>query len=321
MAVQDLSPTARPEGATVEAPPPEATAERHGWKWLLCAPALLILVFAASGPLLIVLVYSFLTPAGFGGVIWEFSLDAWFRVFFSRDIFDPDAVGPNRAHLAIFWRSVSLAFQTTLICAVLGFPTAWFIATRPQRSRGLWLFLITIPFWTNLLIRTFAIQEVIRNQGLINTILLQTGAIDAPIQMLYTDFAILVGMAYVFLPLMVLPLYAAMDKLDIRLLEAGYDLYASRLAVLRHIVLPLVKPGFIAGSILVFIPAIGAYVTPRILGGGRNMMLGNLIELQFGQGRNWPLGAALAMTLLIIVVAALVMYMRYVGRQEEGRRQ
>jgi spermidine/putrescine transport system permease protein len=126
-------------------------------------------------------------------------------------------------------------------------------------------------------------------------------------------------MAYVFLPLMVLPLYAAMDKMDFRLLEAGYDLYASRVRVLWHVILPLVKPGFIAGSILVFIPSIGAYVTPRVLGGGRSMMLGNLIGLQFGQGRNWPLGAALAMVLLIIVVVALVFYLRVANRDTGGR--
>ena len=298
-------------------PPPAAPQERHGWKWLLCAPALTILIFAASGPLLIVLTYSFLTPGSFGGVTWQFSTEGWFRVFFARDIFDPDQVSLNTAHLSIFWRSVSLSFQTTVICAVLGFPTAWFIATRPPQTRAVWLFLITIPFWTNLLIRTFAIQEVIRNQGLINTVLLKIGIVSQPIQMMYTDFAILLGMAYVFLPLMVLPLYAAMDKLDIRLLEAGYDLYASRLRVLWHIVLPLVKPGFIAGSILVFIPSIGSYVTPRVLGGGRNMMLANLIELQFGQGRNWPLGAALATTLLILVLVALIVYLRAVNRAPE----
>ena len=295
-------------------------APSHGWNWLLCAPALLILVLAASGPLLIIAVYSFLAPGDFGGVRWAFSTEGWFRVFFSRDIFEPEIVSLNSAHATIFWRSISLAFQTTVICAVLGFPTAWFIATRPKGSREIWLFLITIPFWTNLLIRTFAIQEVIRNQGLINTSLLQTGVVAAPIQMMYTDFAILLGMAYVFLPLMVLPLFAAMGKLDMRLLEAAYDLYASRWQVLRRIVFPLVRPGFIAGSILVFIPAIGAYVTPRLLGGGRNMMLGNLIELQFGQGRNWPLGAALALTLLVIVLAALVAYIRVVDRDRGDER-
>ena len=293
--------------------------ESHRWKWLLCAPALTILVLAASGPLLIVLVYSFLTPGNMGGVIWEFSTEGWFRVFFRRDIFDPEDVSLNTAHLTILWRSVWLSLQTTVICAVLGFPTAWFIATRPANTRTVWLFLITIPFWTNLLIRTFAIQELIRNSGTINTLLIWAGVIDAPIQMLFSEFAILLGMAYVFLPLMVLPLYAAMDKLDFRLVEAGYDLYASRLQVLRHVILPLVKPGFIAGSILVFIPSIGAYVTPRVLGGGRTLMLGNLIDLQFGQGRNWPLGAALAITLLVIVVGALMLYLRTLNRDEGGR--
>ena len=296
----------------------EERKESHAWKWLLCTPALIVLVLAASGPLLIVLIYSFLTPGNMGGVNWEFSTEAWFRVFFRRDIFDPENVTWNEAHLTIFWRSIWLSLQTTLLCAFLGFPTAWFIATRPPNTRAIWLFMITIPFWTNLLIRTFAIQEVIRNSGTINTLLLRLGVIESPIQMMYTDFAILLGMAYVFLPLMVLPLYAAMDKLDFRLVEAGYDLYASRLKVLWHVILPLVKPGFIAGSILVFIPAIGAYVTPRVLGGGRTMMLGNLIALQFGQGRNWPLGAALAMLLLVIVVAALVFYLRWANR-EEGR--
>jgi len=292
----------------------------NGWKWLLCAPALVVLILAASGPLLIVAVYSFLSPGNMGGVSWEFTTEAWFRVFFRRDIFEPDLVTWNDAHLTVFRRSVWLSLQTTIICAFLGFPTAWFIATRPPASRTFWLFLITIPFWTNLLIRTFAIQEMIRNNGTINSVLMWTGIIDSPIQMMFTDFAVLIGMAYVFLPLMVLPLYAAMDKMDFRLVEAGYDLYASRFRVLWHVILPMVKPGFVAGSILVFIPAIGAYVTPRVLGGGRTMMLGNLIALQFGQGRNWPLGAALAMLMLIVVVGTLVFYLRALNRMEAARR-
>lgn len=270
--------------------------------------------------MLIVAVYSFLSPGNMGGVSWEFTLEAWFRVFFRRDIFEPDLVEWNTAHLQVFWRSIWLSLQTTFICAFLGFPTAWFIATRPRHTRTIWLFLITIPFWTNLLIRTFAIQEMIRNNGTINAVLMWTGLIDSPIQMMFTEFAVLLGMAYVFLPLMVLPLYAAMEKMDFSLVEAGYDLYASRLNVLWHVILPQVKPGFIAGSILVFIPAIGAYVTPRILGGGRTMMLGNLIALQFGQGRNWPLGAALALLMLVAVVGALIFYLRVVGRNDEVRR-
>lgn len=293
--------------------------ERHGWKWLLSAPALVVLIVAASGPLLIVAVYSVLSPGDQGGISWVFSSEAWFRVFMSRDIFDPEVVTLNSAHMTVFWRSIWLSLQTTFFCAFLGFPTAWFIATRPPSSRTLWLFLITIPFWTNLLIRTFAIQELIRNSGTINSILMWSGLIERPIQMLYSDFAVLLGMSYVFLPLMILPLYAAMDKLDFRLVEAGYDLYASRLQVLRHVIIPMVKPGFIAGSILVFIPSIGAYVTPRVLGGGRTMMMGNLIGLQFGQGQNWPLGAALSVLLLVIVVGALIFYLKVVNREEAPR--
>ena len=284
---------------------------------LLTTPALIVLFCAASGPLLIMLVYSFLKPGDYGGVQWAFSTEGWANVLLQRDIFD-DTLSIADAHLTILWRSVSLSIYTTLVAFILGFPTAYFIATRSPERRNLWLFLITIPFWTNLLIRTFAIMEMIRNQGLINTALLATGIVEAPIQILFTDFAIMLGMTYVYLPLMVLPIYASMEKFDFRLVEAAYDLYATRLQVLRRIIIPLVKPGIVAGSILVFIPSLGAYVTPRILGGGKNMMLGNLIALQFGQGRNWPLGAALSLTLLAIVMVALLVYVRGVGKSENG---
>lgn len=288
------------------------TREIRG-RWLLSAPALVIIALASIGPLAIVLVYSFLAPGSYGDVIWEFSPDAWLSVFLKRDIFD-NTLSFADAHLSIFWRSLRLSFLTTLIALLLGFPTAYFIATRSARTREIWLFLITIPFWTNLLIRTFAIQELIRNEGIVNNLLLKIGVIGEPIQMMFTDFAILLGMAYVYFPLMVLPLYASMEKIDFRLVEAGYDLYATRWHVLRHVIVPLTRPGIIAGSILVFIPTLGAYVTPRVLGGGRNLMLGNLIELQFGQGRNWPLGAALSMTMLAIVLLALMVYVRVATR-------
>ena len=153
-------------------------------------------------------------------------------------------------------------------------------------------------------------MEVIRNQGILNTFLIHFGLISEPIQILYTDTAVLIGMTYVYLPLMVLPLYAAIDRFDFRLIEAGYDLYASRWQVLRGVILPIIKPGIVAGSILVFIPSLGAYVTPRVLGGGKNMMIGNFIELQFGQGQNWPLGAALSTLLLLVVLVSLIVYTR-----------
>ncbi|WP_300036812.1 ABC transporter permease [uncultured Roseobacter sp.] len=284
-------------------------------RWMLLAPALTILLLAASGPLLITLVYSFLTPGAYGGVEWQLSFDAWFNVIMQRDIFD-ETLGWSDAHLSIFWRSVKLSLLTTVACVFFGFPTAYFIATRPKKQRDLWMLLIIIPFWTNLLIRTFAVVELIRNEGTVNSVLIALGIIDEPIQMLFTEFSIVLGMVYVYLPLMVLPLYASMERLDFSLIEAGYDLYATRLQVLRRIILPLVKPGLIAGSILVFVPSLGAYVTPRVMGGGNQLMIGNLIELQFGQGRNWPLGAALSITLLAVVMIALLAYVRAAGNEE-----
>lgn len=291
----------------------EKTASRT--RWFLLSPALFILIFAASGPLLIVILYSFLTPGDYGGVVWEFSGQAWFNVVAERDFFD-DTLSFSDAHLSIFWRSVKLSLMTTIVAFLVGFPTAYFIATRPKESRDIWMLLIMIPFWTNLLIRTFAVMEIIRNEGVLNSILVGIGIIDQPIQILFTEFAVTLGMFYVYLPLMVLPIYASMERLDFSLVEAAYDLYASRWRVLRRVIFPLTRPGIIAGSILVFVPSLGAYVTPRVLGGGKQLMLGNLIELQFGQGRNWPLGAALSITLLAIVMVALLFYVRAAGKED-----
>ncbi len=289
---------------------------RNGW--LLSLPAIVVLTIAASGPLLIILLYSFLEGGTHGNVVWSFSTEGWSSILWTKDIFTDSYVWAD-AHLAIFWRSVKLSLMTTLITFVVGFPTAWFIATRSPKARAFWLFLITIPFWTNLLIRTYAINEVIRVEGVLNLALMQLGIITEPLRLIYTDTAIFIGMAYVYLPLMVLPLFAAIDRFDMRLLEAGYDLYASRWHILRKIILPIVKPGIIAGSILVFVPSLGAYVTPRVLGGGKQMMIGNLIELQFGQGKNWPLGAALSLTLLLIVTVALLYYVRVAnGEKKHG---
>jgi spermidine/putrescine transport system permease protein len=302
--------------------PAQVLSESHrrdvAARWMLSAPALFILTIGAVGPLLVVVLYSVFAKADYGGVKpWEFSSEGWFNVFFQKDIFD-DAVTVADAHLSILWRSVKLSLITTLLTLIVGFPTAYYISTQTPKRRELLVFMITIPFWTNILIRTFAMQQVIRNEGVINTLLKWLGLIDNPIQILYTDWAIFFGMLYVYLPLMVLPLYASMEKIDFRLVEAGYDLYATRFQVLHRIIIPLVKPGIIAGSILVFIPSLGAYVTPRILGGGKNLMLGNLIDLQFGQGKNWPLGAALSVTLMVIVMAALLFYVRSASKSGVG---
>jgi spermidine/putrescine transport system permease protein len=278
-------------------------------RWALIGPALIVIGLFGIVPLLITLVYSFLVAGGYGGVEWKFSTDAYVQFLFDRDIFDgtlhfvPD-------YLGIFWRSILLAGLTTLGCLLVGFPTAYFMATRPPAQRNLWVFLMTIPFWTNLLIRTYAIMLIIRDEGLINDFLKGIGLIDRPITILYTNFAILLGLLYSFLPFMVLPLYASLEKLDFRLVEAGFDLYASRGKVLRRIIIPLAKPGIIAGCLLVFIPGLGSYITPLLLGGGGSLMIGNLIALQFGTSRDWPFGSALAFILMAVVLIALMFYAR-----------
>jgi spermidine/putrescine transport system permease protein len=292
--------------------------QRVRTRWALVAPAMIIIGIFGILPLIIIVIYSFLVAGTYGGVVWQFSPDGYFSFLFERDIFDgtlkfvPD-------YLEIFWRSIWLAGLTTIGCLILGFPTAYFMATRPPAQRNYWVFLITLPFWTNLLIRTYAIMLIIRDEGLINDLLRGVGLIEKPAHILYTNFAIILGLFYSFLPFMVLPLYASLEKHDFRLVEAGFDLYATRGKVLRRIIIPLAKPGIVAGCLLVFIPALGAYITPLILGGGGELMIGNLIGLQFGTSRNWPFGSALAVILLVTVMLALLVYVRNgTDRQQVG---
>ena len=282
----------------------------------LLAPGLFVILCIGVMPLSIVLVYSFLEPGDFGGVSWTFSLDAYIQILFEEDIFD-ETMTFTTDYLQIFGRSVLLAFCTGVACLLLGFPTAYFIATRSPAMRNVWLFMITIPFWTNLLIRTYAMLLILRDQGVINMSLIKIGLIDRAIPILYTDFAVGLGLVYAYLPFMVLPIYASLEKLDFRLVEAGYDLYASRFKVLKRIIIPLAKPGIAAGCILVFIPSLGAYITPAVLGGGKTLMIGNLIELQFGQARNWPFGSAIALVLMVMVLLSLFIYLRQ-GSKKEG---
>ena len=275
----------------------------------LSAPSVTIVVLFGILPLLIMVIYSFLEAGEYGGVVWKFSTEAYVSFLFTRDIFDGTLTfSPD--YLIIFLRSMVFALATTVICLALGFPTAYFMATRPPSQRTIWVFLITIPFWSNLLVRTIAVMITIRDEGLINDFLLWLGLIDKPIVMLYTNFAMMLGLLYSFLPFMVLPLYASLEKMDFRLVEAGFDLYATRGKVLRRIIIPLAKPGIVAGCLLVFVPAIGAYVTPLILGGGKHLIIGDLIALQFGSARNWPLGSAQALILMAGVLIALLIYVR-----------
>lgn len=292
------------------APVHDALERRHRrTRWALASPALLLIGIFGIVPLVIILIYSFLKPATYGGVELEFSTAAYMQFLFEKDIFD-ETWHFNPDYLQIIGRSILLAALTTIACLIIGFPTAYFMATRPPAQRNFWVFLITLPFWTNLLIRTFAILLILRDDGVINGVLLWLGIIDRPLIMIYTDLAIGLGLFYSFLPFMVLPLYASMEKLDFRLVEAGFDLYATRGKVLRRIVIPLAKPGIVAGCLLVFIPAIGAYIAPLLLGGGKDLMIGNLIALQFGSSRNWPFGSAVALILMAGVLLSLMLYAR-----------
>ena len=286
-------------------------------RWGLLAPALIVIGIFGLAPLSISLIYSFLEPGTYGGVKWVFSPDAYIQFLFERDIFD-DTLTFNSAYLSIFGRSFGLAFVTMITTLVLGFPVAYFIAARPEHQRNFWLFAVTLPFWTNLLIRTYSMMLIVRDEGFINNALMGIGLIETPMPMIYTDGAVLLGLTYSYLPFMILPIYASLEKFDFRLLEAGHDLYATRIRVMRHIVIPLTKPGVIAGCALVFIPALGAYITPELLGGGKKLMIGNMIALQFGSGRNWPFGSAAALILMSIVLIALLVSLRSGGNRETG---
>lgn len=284
---------------------------------LLLAPALVVVAVFGLFPLTITLIYSVLEPGTYGGVNWVLSGEAYVQFLFERDMFD-DTLGFTTSYLQIFGRSIGLAFGATVGALILGFPTAYFIASKPPEQRNLWLFLVTLPFWTNLLIRTYAMLLIIRDEGLINLSLKGIGVIDKPIGILYTDTAVFLGLIYSYLPFMVLPLYASLEKLDFRLVEAAYDLYANRFQVLRRIIIPMAKPGIVAGCILVFIPGLGAYITPELLGGGKKLMIGNMIALQFGSSRNWPFGSAAALILMAVVMVALLFYLRSTSREAPG---
>ncbi|MFZ9199696.1 MAG: ABC transporter permease [Paracoccaceae bacterium] len=262
-------------------------------------------------PVLLMAVYSFLTKEFRGGVIWEFTLAAYDQFFLNRGLFGDEPPVIEWTYITIFWRSIWQAAVATLICLAVGFPTAWFIATRPPKSRAIWLFLITVPYWVNLLIRTVSLKFLIRDNGPLNESLMAMGLISDPLPLVNTNLAVQLGLFYSYLPFMVLPIYAAVERYNFALSEAAADLYANRWVTLREIVLPVVKPGIIAGCILVFVPSLGAFLAPDLLGGAKTFMIGSLIDEQFrGSQGNWPFGAAAAMILMTLVLIVLLIYAR-----------
>jgi len=269
----------------------------------LLAPATLWLGLFFLAPLLIVLVYSFGTSGVYGGITLGFNPANYLKVF------DP-------LYLEIVGRTFVLAALNTLLCLLLGYPLAYYIAMKARRRRNLLILLVMVPFWTSFLIRAYAWVVILGGNGVANKTLQFLGILDEPANLIFTPGAVAVGMAYAYLPFMILPLYAALEKFDVRLKEAAQDLGASKWHTFWRVTFPLSMPGVIAGSILVFIPSAGEFVIPDLLGGSRTVMVGNLVQQQFLQARDWAFGSALAMILAALLLAAILFYVRRVGTEK-----
>ncbi|WP_232437094.1 ABC transporter permease [Burkholderia ubonensis] len=256
-------------------------------------------------PMIVLAVVSLSVPLDFGGVAWgDFTARAYERVVFDRD-WDGARV-LQHGYIDIFARSVVMALLTTAGCLLIGFPTALFMATRSRKWKAALLILITIPFWTCVVVQMYGWIIVIADNGLLSQILSRAGLMHGTLGLLYTDLATVIGLVYAFTPFMILPIFAALDDFDWRLLEAAYDLGANKPAALVHVVVPCCRPGIMAGVGLVFVPALGSYTIPGLLGGNHAFMIGNLIDFQFAGGRNWPLGAAMSFVLLAVVLVAML---------------
>jgi spermidine/putrescine transport system permease protein len=264
---------------------------------LLLAPALIWLLAFFIGPLVVVIIASFALRGPYGKIIYDWSAANYARAL-------------DSLYLPAYWRTIWIATATTIICALVSFPVAYYIALRAPARRKRWLLILTvIPFWTSFLVRTYAWMLLLRSEGVINSLLIEAGFMAAPFRLLYTDFAVLLGQVYGELPFMILPLYVALERLDVRLLEASQDLGANRFWTFIKVTLPLARPGLIAGVVLVFIPSLGAFITPDLLGGAKSVMIGNLVQNQFTQ-LNQPLGSALSLILTAAVLLLLAVAVR-----------
>lgn len=248
-------------------------------------------------PHILVFLTSFMTPDAQHLVVWPITLDSYKRLW-------------EPLYVEVLGHSVWLAFLTTVMCFLLGYPFAYIVARLPTMWRGILLFLLVIPFWTNSLIRTYAIKLILGNKGLINLALMGLGITEEPIELLYTEFAVVFGLVYVLLPFMILPLVASFEKVDQSLIEAAMDLGANFIQRLWHIVLPLTMPGIVAGSLIVFLPAMGMFYVSDLLGGAKNLLVGNIIRNQFLVVRDWPFGSALSMSLIVMMALLIWVYFR-----------
>lgn len=285
--MEDESPRKRPLGA---------------FGGLLAAPLFLWLFALVVLPNLILVAYAFCDRDDLGQVVPRFSLEAFSRL-------------ADATYLRILLRSLWLSGVATVACLVVGYPVGFFLGRAPPRWQGKLLLLVMIPFWTSFLVRTYAWMILLRSEGLFNTMLQVTHLTSAPVDMLYTETAVLLGIVYAYLPFTILPIYTSAEKLDAALIEASRNLGARPWQTFVHVILPLTRPGIVAGALFVFIPSIGMFAIADLMGGGRVPLAGNVIQNQFGQARNWPFGAAIGTVLLVLFLALLGWALRKDGEE------
>lgn len=286
------------------APAPTAAFERKpGWgAWLFMAPLLLWLLLFVVVPTGMLIMTSFVERDGLGRLVYNFTWENYIRAF-------------DWKWLKILLVSIWYAFLTTVICMVVGYPVAYFIGRSPDRFRTLLITLVMIPFWTSFLIRTYAWITILSREGLLNSLLLSASIIPAPLSMMYTPFAVVLGLVYAYLPFMILPIYTSVERLDGAMIEAAYDLGAGPVRAFSKIIIPLTRPGIVAGALLVFVPSIAMFAITTLMGGGSNPTIGEIIQKQFTSARNMPFGAALG-TLLLVLFCLALWITRARGREE-----
>ncbi|MCJ8054923.1 ABC transporter permease [Shinella curvata] len=276
-------------------------------------PSRLLMGFALILPIFIIAAVSVATRGAYGGFTWDFNLAGYSQILFNEGWTGELEFTPQ--YLLIIGRTFLLAGATTLICLLFAVPVAYFISRQPASRKAVLVYLVTLPFWVSMILRVYAWMIILGKDGTLPSLLEQLG-FPAGMSFMFNDGATLTAMVYTAMPLMVLPVFASIEKLDGTLIEASHDLYGDRWVTLRRVILPLTAPGLVAGAILVFVPALGAVLEPTLMGGGKQMMMGSLIQLQFGGGRNWPFGAAIAMTLMALVMLFLIATALRAARRE-----
>jgi spermidine/putrescine transport system permease protein len=265
-------------------------------------------------PIGIIIIVSFSTRGSYGGFEYQLSTASYQKLLFNEGWTGETEFNPQ--YIYIIGRTIFLALLTTLICMAAAFPVAYLIAQQNSRNKAILIYLVTLPFWVSMIVRVYAWLIILGNDGVIETTLKATGLVEGIDSLLFNNWAMLLGMVYSYIPLMILPVFASIEKLDGALIEASHDLFGSRFKTMIKIILPLSWPGMAAGGILVFVPCLGSVLEPILLGGGKTMMMGNLIQNQFGGARNWPLGAAIAIVLMSLVMIILIVNGLRAGARE-----